>query len=1162
MIGFDALFCALHGFPPFPWQQRLAKVLADLSAGTEAPDLDISTGLGKTAGLSTAWLWALASDVERNGPTGRGTPIRLVHVAPRRSIVDDAVRTNLQIAMALRDATDGSLVEVAALLRSLSDLPGHPGEPLAVANLQGGHHSDLDWRRRADVPTVIVSTEDQALSGLLFRSYLSSSSTKPMVAGLLGVDAGWVMDESHLMEPSVHAVEWCLSRQAELSDGRVPRRSWIIRSSATRDSSGQSTISLDDEDRSNAVIKRRIGASKTIVPRRVAQPRGEPKLDKNALSRTFFLNASNELLGGGAQKLMVVCHTVTRARDVHQALREVYKEKLVAGSIDIELLHGQQRQTERDQIMGRTRKAMATGAVRPVHPFVLVTTSVVEVGADLDADAMVCEQAPWPNLQQRLGRLGRDGRPATCIVLKTPPATEGGNAKAGNRKKREDNVDYDSVARDTFAALLAASGGRGFITWKTADQAPAGVKAQPSPQPWPLVDEAISWLALTGPLGQVTVDAEQIMAGVARSGVPEVGLVWREHLDTDSSIGDVRSCLAACPVLSHEVVAVPLSAARKGLGDIPTEKRSMIFLRRPNGEVRCFAGSKLRRGDQVLLPPSAGCYGAWGVDWTSTEPVRDVSAVPGGEDRQNPRAHFRLSVAQQIELAELTEQGVELPIAVGQVLGEVTDDLSLIDWSKATASLVADRWVFVSSGWDQRFDEAASCARPAMVSQSDHQADAAELVQKLAQSLGVKESELNSLVTGAAHHDEGKLDPRIQRAYGQRGSNPLAKSVVSRGHYRRMIQEQAMVGWRHEAVSDRLVSCSGDSLASHLAGATHGWSRPCYRVLPVKDTGITVSCPYCLPSQGVWSHNPDSTGDVHSLVGAGPSRFARLNQDYGPWGVAWMETLVRQSDWMASSAPRKNVPPPVHRPVQSLSSTACCHPRDAEAPFPAGWSVAGILAAYGTLFVYSEAHADAKLRFNARMPIFSGPLDTDDLGKLVSTYRDGLEDSLKEEKNHLISEGFVAVSEYKAIAQPITDRLQRLIVAQTTIVGRNFGLHRLALPISPRAGSRTLRAQLNGSQENRRGSPTPWGWDAEANCRSIGDLPAEEWHWLSFVGALLVPYSSSSKIALATWDEARDINAVIASLANPDATSTPVPLRYYQRTPGAPAEYIGWVIAT
>jgi CRISPR-associated endonuclease/helicase Cas3 len=1162
MIKFDQLFVLLHDVRPLPWQRELATMLGDLPADGKAPDLDIPTGLGKTVGISTAWLWALAADVESNGITERRTPIRLVHVAPRRAIVDDAFRSNSQIAKKLLNATTGPLAEVAVLLRSLSNLPGHQGEPLAVANLQGGCPPDLDWRGRADVPTVILSTEEQAVSGLLFRSYISSSSTKPMVAGLLGVDAGWVMDESHLMEPSVHAIDWCLSRQAELAGGRIPDRHWIIRSSATRGSIGRRSVRLTAADRSNAVVSRRIGAEKTIIPRSALPRRAEPGRDREALVRTAFLNSSQELLDAGAEKLMVICHTVDRARDVHRGLRCAFKDELLRDNIDIELLHGQQRRAEREQIMDRVRRAMATGANRPPHPFVLVSTSVIEVGADLDADAMVCEQAPWPNLQQRLGRLGREGRPGTCILLGTPLAP----SEPGD-EETEEATPYSSAAAKTFAALKSACEG-GTFSWKIGEKAPAGVEALPSPSPWPLVDETISWLALTGPLGRVTVDPAQIMAGVARRSIPEVGLVWRDHLESSSSIAEARSCLATYPVLPHEVVTAPISAVQKGLKGLSAKELSTIVLRRSDGELCPLVDSRLRVGDLVLLPPTVGRYTSWGLDWTSAERVPDVSDVLQRAGRKGPRVHFRLSDAQQAELDDLVEGGLELAIALSQVLRVLPDDLSWINWSEANVSLIAKEWVFVSSGWDQRLDEAASCGRRADVSLIDHQADVAELAQQLAQGLGVKGQDLDSLVTGAAHHDEGKRDQRIQHAYGQRGSSPLGKSVTSPGRYRREIAEQVMAGWRHEAVSDRLVSHSGDILASHLAGCTHGWSRPCYRILAVRDTDVTVSCPYCLPSGGIWTHNPTFSGDVHSQVGERPARFARLNHDYGPWGLAWMETLVRQSDWMASAAPRKDVPLPAHRPVRHATPGLLYRPRCADAPFPVGWSVAGLLAAYGTLFVYSETHPEATLRFDARMPILSGPLNTADLRSLVDSYRGEVRGRLAGVEHPLISEGFASVAEYETSeyerVQPLNDRLARLIVAQTTVSDTKVRLHRLALPISLCATPpvrRTLQTQLSGLDESRGDGSRVWGWDAEANYRSSADLPAEEWHWLSFVGALLVPCPySSSPIALAIWDEARDINAVIASLANPGATSTPVPLRSYRRVRGRDG-YVGWAIA-
>jgi CRISPR-associated endonuclease/helicase Cas3 len=77
MPSFAAFFEAVHDFPPFPWQRRLADEV--LSRGW--PDLlDLPTGVGKTTALDVA-LYALAAAPAR-------MPRRTLLVVDRRIVVD------------------------------------------------------------------------------------------------------------------------------------------------------------------------------------------------------------------------------------------------------------------------------------------------------------------------------------------------------------------------------------------------------------------------------------------------------------------------------------------------------------------------------------------------------------------------------------------------------------------------------------------------------------------------------------------------------------------------------------------------------------------------------------------------------------------------------------------------------------------------------------------------------------------------------------------------------------------------------------------------------------------------------------------------------------------------------------------------------------------
>ncbi|SDC21146.1 CRISPR-associated endonuclease/helicase Cas3 [Sanguibacter gelidistatuariae] len=166
-------------------------------------------------------------------------------------------------------------------------------------------------------------------------------------------------------------------------------------------------------------------------------------------------------------------------------------------------------------------------------------------------------------------------------------------------------------------------------------------------------------------------------------------------------------------------------------------------------------------------------------------------------------------------------------------------------------------------------------------------------------------------------HDEGKADPRFQRmlagyanttvsggalvttdnATGETRTRPLlAKSTGSgtedtrsrrQSDSRRRREAGVPESWRHEGASIKAVpEMDGGELVRHLVGSHHGWYRPAFQpIAPDQDHGF-----------------------------AHASEFLRLNAEYGPWGLAYLETLLRLADWRASALPLGDVVAGVHLP--------------------------------------------------------------------------------------------------------------------------------------------------------------------------------------------------------------------------------------------------------
>jgi CRISPR-associated endonuclease/helicase Cas3 len=174
--------------------------------------------------------------------------------------------------------------------------------------------------------------------------------------------------------------------------------------------------------------------------------------------------------------------------------------------------------------------------------------------------------------------------------------------------------------------------------------------------------------------------------------------------------------------------------------------------------------------------------------------------------------------------------------------------------------------------------------------------EARQIAQKSA--LGRTAPVISQVIALAAHwHDRGKDRPGWQKAIGHpppREANhsdwkPWAKS----GH--RGFDASACGRYRHEfgslreaATDSTIASHPERDLILHLIASHHGWARPHFE-----------------PEQ--WDIADGVTDDENAAVAAeAMRRFARLQRRFGHWGLAWLEALVRASDYSATERLAEN----------------------------------------------------------------------------------------------------------------------------------------------------------------------------------------------------------------------------------------------------------------
>jgi len=194
-----------------------------------------------------------------------------------------------------------------------------------------------------------------------------------------------------------------------------------------------------------------------------------------------------------------------------------------------------------------------------------------------------------------------------------------------------------------------------------------------------------------------------------------------------------------------------------------------------------------------------------------------------------------------------------------------------------------------------------------------HQRAVARRAAQFAANLGLPPELIHAVERAARWHDEGKRDPRFQTMLwagdplrADLAPEPLAKSGIAptdRAALRRALRRSGYPpGMRHEALSARIAALRLNSdpnapvdrdLVIHLATSHHGCGRPLLPAVPdPAPQHITV----------------DSLGTLstaETVDWTGPERFARLNDQYGRWGLALLETVVRLAEMWCSARDEK-----------------------------------------------------------------------------------------------------------------------------------------------------------------------------------------------------------------------------------------------------------------
>lgn len=925
---FRQFFHEVHGgtIHPYPWQEDLQSQV--MNSGWPV-SISVPTGLGKTTAI-TVWLYELARQIHQGVP--RTAPMRLFYVVNRRVVIDQTHTYVNELLAALQSSAHEKLQPVRDALSQV--LPPGDDRLIVAASIHGESPDDTSWMR-ATGPIIVSLTPDQLISRLLMRGYGVSEGTRPIHAGLLGIDRLILIDEPHLSLPAITTLRDQERIQSQAEEMVLPVGNTVLLG-ATVPSAEKEKSSIEPFDLQKNLedpsARKRLDAKKTLTIDRLSS------LSNAALAKAVVGHVSR-LKTEGHQRILVVLNTVGAAQEVFTRLA---KNRSKPDDIPIRLL------TSRFRPLDKRTDGLEDG------PLILVATQTVEVGVDLSFSSVITEACSFAALSQRLGRLNRAGEyhEAAAVLLaptkKLSIATEaiyGAPQVSAMLELLERQTGGDAPIDVSPRALLALSATAGNSPLEPAQ-----------PRSATLHSGIVPIMAQTRPAMTPDIPVSAFVNGPDSEASRDVKVAWRGEL-APFDVVDVSENRRVSPVES-EYVSVSLSQVRQFLlgastavviSDLPEQSamaskfgplredaQGNIRMKNPDDEKWKHLQSvdNIHPGAQLIFASSLGGYTTelgWEPRSRDTVPTVTVAALRAHikhevqqsqyrrptyrylpvtaslltEDRIGEETKERVIILLEIAAAyyRASQEGIvdeaitaNLVDAANTLIADITDDLGatvddsigsrIYDWGVLLPVIVKT--------------EALSHGQKEPSLLAHHSFQVGRWASEAARKAGIRSALTTELEQAGAMHDVGKMDSVFQKSLGVEpdtnfpdgqihAHQMLAKSKPHETPIRtsRALTRITAPGWRHEIYSVQIASLLNpplSKLALHLIGTHHGWYRPGF--LPPSHAS------HLTPVPALAMHNMAHADD-----------FLDLNRKYGPWGLAYLESIVRIADWTASASP-------------------------------------------------------------------------------------------------------------------------------------------------------------------------------------------------------------------------------------------------------------------
>jgi CRISPR-associated endonuclease/helicase Cas3 len=711
-----------------------------------------------------------------------------------------------------------------------------------------------EWREDMHKPAIVVGTADVLVSKALNRAFGMDRAIFPIDFALTVNGAHWVIDEVQLSPQTATTLRQLAGFAAE--NGTAEPFGLSIMSATVPDellgitdnSEFKKRIQILDSERTGALAIR-LAATRTV--RRLPTAPG----DYHAMAA-----AVRERHRPGTLTLVVI-NTVDAARHLYRQLR--------GGVPDCTLLHSRFRGIERAERLA----GLIGQSDEPGHSLgrIVVTTQVVEAGVDLDAALLVTEAAPWSSLIQRAGRCNRGGlRNADAEVCWVPPPSPFPYEQA----------DIDATVRE-LGRLEGARLTTEDLMAREVDQNPSPLSVIGRADLARLFDTSSDRAGSDADVAAYVRDAEDLDAEVA----------WATWTPGEDGMPDPEIRVPAVEYRCRVPIGAVVALAR--------DRAVWRFDRSPGGWTRVDeqSQSRPRPGEVLLLSAADGGYDVeTGFDPSAPGPV------PGSPKLLTPTELTDRLAAQAAMQAELAEA--------------VADDEDAAAAGQADAE--PRRW--------QSLDEHSSQVRD----------QAAALLAAMAPP-GVPAATARGAIVAGYLHDVGKAHEIWQDAIcalaeeGERAEIAAGRPWAKSGGKGGALLFAGGVAFRHELASlllidgplSALLAESPDpDLTRYLVLAHHGKLRVQVREHHAVGSTTPTTPAAQSAANGIRGLRPGAATAIPAMLGrpagtltvdldqfqpagdgssnAWSQTVLGLRDRYGPFVLAYLETLVRVADWRAS----------------------------------------------------------------------------------------------------------------------------------------------------------------------------------------------------------------------------------------------------------------------